>query len=123
MKWLIINTEAFSPKGLRKKKSVCIEDIPLVVRLFLSAFPKHFIVLDESSKIKTNTPMKESDKSSRTRVIKLFNKFNCDRCIMTGTLMSKSPLNVVDQFDFLRHGYFPESMWQFAERYCVMQTI
>lgn len=43
--------------------------------------------------------------------------------IMTGTLMSKSPLNVVDQYDFLCEGYFPESMYELAERYCVMETI
>jgi SNF2 family DNA or RNA helicase len=92
------------------------------VRKFLSVFPQPFIVLDEVSKIKTNTPMKEMDKSSRTRTIKLLNKFG-HRCAMTGTLMSKSPLNVVDPFNFLKEGYFPESMWELAERFCVMQTI
>jgi hypothetical protein len=122
MKWLIINTEAFSPKGLKQKKSVSFEDLPWVVRKFLSVFPEPFIVLDECSKIKTNTPMKEADKSSRTRTIKLLNRFG-NRCIMTGTLMSKSPLNVVDPYNFLKEGYFPESMWALAEKYCIMQTI
>jgi hypothetical protein len=122
MKWLIINTEAFSPKGLKQKKTVGMEDLPWVVRKFLSVFSTPFIVLDESSKIKVNTPMKESEKSSRTRTIKLLNKFG-HRCIMTGTLMSKSPLNVVDQYNFLKDGYFPESMWELAERHCVMATI
>jgi SNF2 family DNA or RNA helicase len=122
MKWLVINTEAFSPKGLKQKKTVSFEDLPWVIRKFLSVFPQSFIVLDECSKIKTNTPMKETDKSSRTRAIKLLNKFG-HRCIMTGTLMSKSPLNVVDPFNFLREGYFSESMWELAERYCVMETI
>jgi hypothetical protein len=96
--------------------------LPWVVRKFLSVFPQPFIVLDESSKIKTNTPTKEMNKSSRTRLIKSLNKFG-NRCIMTGTLMSKSPLNVVDQYNFLKEGYFPENMWELAEKYCVMQTI
>jgi hypothetical protein len=122
MKWLIVNTEAFSPKGLKGKKTVSLEDLPWVVRKFLSVFPRPFIVLDESSKIKTNAPMKEQDKSSRTRTVKLLNRFG-HRCIMTGTLMSKSPLNVVDQYNFLKDGYFPESMWALAEKYCVMETI
>jgi SNF2 family DNA or RNA helicase len=37
--------------------------------------------------------------------------------------MSKSPLNVVDPYEFLKEGYFPETMWELAERYCVMETI
>jgi hypothetical protein len=107
---------------LKQKKTVSFEDLPWIVRKFLSVFPQPFIVLDECSKIKTNTPMKEMDKSSRTRTIKLLNKFG-HRCAMTGTLMSKSPLNVVDPFGFLKEGYFPESMWALAETYCVMETI
>ena len=122
MKFLVVNTEAFSPKGLKQKKTVETSDLPWVVRKFLSAFPSPFIILDECSKIKTNTPMKESGKSSRTRVIKQLNKFG-HRCIMTGTLVSKSPLNVIDPYNFLREGYFSENMWEFAERYCVMMTI
>jgi SNF2 family DNA or RNA helicase len=66
--------------------------------------------------------MKEEEKSTRTRVIKLLNKFG-DRMIMTGTLMSKSPLNVVDQYNFLKPGYFYENMYELAELYCIMETI
>jgi hypothetical protein len=122
VKWLIINTEAFSTKGLKQKKSVSFDDLPWVVRKFLSVFPKPFIILDEASRVKCNTPMAESKKSSRTRTIKLLNKFG-HRCIMTGTLMSKSPLNVIDPYNFLKDGYFSEYMWDFAEKYCVMETI
>jgi SNF2 family DNA or RNA helicase len=123
MKWLIINTEAFSPKGLRQKKTVSFEDLPWIVRKFLSAYPGTFVICDEVSKIKTNVPMKECDKSTRTRLIKLVGKYAACRCAMTGTLMSKSPLNIVDPFNFLKEDYFPESMWELAERYCVMITI
>jgi hypothetical protein len=89
MKWLVINTEAFSPKGLRQKKEVTIEDLPWVVRKFISVLKQPFIVLDECSKIKTNVPMKEQDKSSRARTIKLLSRYG-HRCIMTGTLMGTS---------------------------------
>jgi hypothetical protein len=86
-------------------------------------FPDNFVVLDESSKIKTNTPMKECDKSTRTRLIKLLGQYAKHKCIMTGTLMSKSPLNVIDQYAFLKDGYIPEDMYSFAEKYCVMMTL
>jgi hypothetical protein len=38
MKWLVINTESFSPKGLKKKKTLDFSDLPLVVRKFISVF-------------------------------------------------------------------------------------
>jgi hypothetical protein len=123
MKWLILNTEAFSPSGLKQKKSLSSNDLPWVVQKFFSAYRGVFTILDESSKIKTNTPMKEGDKSIRTRLIKLVGKCAAHKCAMTGTLMSKSPLNVVDQYNFLKEDYFPESMWALAEKYCVMITI
>jgi SNF2 family DNA or RNA helicase len=122
MKWLIVPLESFSPHGLKGQKHVTLEDLPWIVRKFLSVFPKPFIIADESSKIKVNTPMAEDKKSARTRLVKLLNQFG-ERCIMTGTLKSKSPVNVIDQFEFLKEGYFPESMWEFAERYCVMETV
>jgi SNF2 family DNA or RNA helicase len=123
VKFLIINTEAFSVKGVKEKNRVSLDDLPWPVKRFISVFPKHFVILDESSKIKTNVPMKESAKSSRTRIIKLLNQTQGHRCIMTATLMSKSPVNLYDQFAFLKEGFFPESMYEFAELYCIMETI
>jgi SNF2 family DNA or RNA helicase len=130
VKWLIVPLETFSPSGIRnrtisgsrKLQPVSFSDLPWVVRQFLSAFPSPFIALDESSRIKTNTPMAEEKKSTRTRLVKLLNRFG-ERCILTGTLKSKSPVNVTDQFDFLSEGFFPESMWEFAERYCILETV
>jgi hypothetical protein len=122
MKWLIVPLESFSPRGLKRQSEVGLGDLPWVVQKFLSAFPKPFIVLDESSRIKTNVPTQEKKKSTRTRLVKLLGRFG-ERCIMTGTLKSKSPVNVLDQFAFLDKGCFPESEWEFAERYCVMETI
>jgi hypothetical protein len=37
--------------------------------------------------------------------------------------MSKTPMNAYDPYNFLRDGYFPESMYEYAEKYCVMVTI
>ena len=90
--------------------------------MFLRCNPDPFIVLDESSRIKTNTPVAESKKSTRTRLIKLLNNYG-HRMALTGTLMSKSPLNAVDQYQFLNKDAFEEGMFAIAERYCVMMTL
>lgn len=121
-KFVIVNTEAFSKSGLKSQKIVTEEDLPQVVQTFLSACPDPFIVLDESSRIKTNTPVAENKKSTRTRLIKLLSKHG-ERMALTGTLMSKSPLNMVDQYQFLNSDAFEEGMFALAERYCVMMTL
>lgn len=126
MKWLIVSLESFQnasydEKGERIKAQ--LKDLPLAVRIFIKAVGYYpFIVLDESSRIKTNTPMDEMKKSLQCQSVKLLNQFG-ERCILTGTLMTKSPLNVYDQFDFLYKGYIPETMWEMAEKYCIMITI
>ena len=121
-KFVIINTEAFSKSGLKKQKEITEQDLPLLVQSFLSACPDPFIVLDESSRIKTNTPVAENKKSTRTRCIKLLSKYG-ERMALTGTLTSKSPLNMVDQYQYLDEEAFPEGMFALAERYCIMMTL
>ena len=121
-KFVIINTEAFSKSGLKSQKTVSEQDLPLIVQSFLSACPDPFIVLDESSRIKTNTPMAENKKSTRTRLIKLLSKYG-ERMALTGTLTSKSPLNMVDQYQYLDSSAFPEGMFALAEKYCIMMTL
>ena len=123
MKYLIMNTESFSPVGLKQKKELAYDDLPWVTRMFLSAFKKCGVVLDESSRIKSSQPMRESAKSSRTRLIKLLGKHAAYRLGLTGTLTSKSPVNAYDQYNFLFPDFFPESMWDFAENYCIMETL
>ena len=126
MKWLITSLESFQNKSFNEKGeqiAAQLKDLPLVVRIFIKAVGYYpFIILDESSRIKTNTPMDELKKSLQCQSIKLLNQYG-ERCILTGTLMTKSPLNVYDQFDFLYKGYIPESMWEMAEKYCIMVTI
>ena len=121
-KFVIVNTEAFSKSGLKSKDFVETTDLPEIVQAFLRTCPDPFIVLDESSRIKTNTPVAEKKKSTRTRLIKLLNAYG-HRMALTGTLMSKSPLNAVDQYQFLNKDAFPEGMFAIAERYCVMMTL
>ena len=122
MKGFIINTESFSAKGAKDTKIIDKSFLPRHLSLFLQKFGYPYIILDESSKIKTTSAMAEHKKSSRCRVIKTLNDVG-EKSILTGTLKSKSPLNVYDQFKFLSESFFPETMFEFAERYCVMITI
>ena len=112
MKALIVSLESFQ-KG----------EIPEEVEQYINSCEiEPFIILDESSKIKTNNPCKESKKSKRTQAILKLNKTG-QRCILTGTFMSKSPVNAYDQMNFLKDGFFPESIFSFAEHYVVRRTL
>lgn len=112
MKALIVSLESFQ-KG----------EVPEEVKEYIARCGGDpFIILDESSKIKTNEPCKDSKKSKRTQAILSLNKTG-ERCILTGTFMSKSPVNAYDQMNFLKDGFFPESMYAFAERYVIRRTL
>ena len=112
MKALIVSLESFQ-KG----------EITEEVRKYILANNGNiFTILDESSKIKTNNPCKESKKSKRTQAILKLNKIG-QRCILTGTFMSKSPVNAYDQMNFLCPGFFSESMYAFAEHYEIRRSL
>ena len=112
MKALIVSLESFQ-KG----------EIPEEVKQYiLSQKGNIFTVLDESSKIKTNNPCKEAKKSKRTQAILRLNRIG-ERCILTGTFMSKSPVNAYDQMNFLCPDFFPESMYAFAEHYEIRRSL
>lgn len=112
MKALVVSLESFQ-KG----------EIPEEVKKYIIANKGNvFTVLDESSKIKTNNPCKESKKSKRTQAILRLNKIG-ERCILTGTFMSKSPVNAYDQMNFLCPDFFPESMYAFAEHYEIRRAL
>ena len=112
MRALIVSLESFQ-KGI----------IPEEVRKYILANNGNiFTILDESSKIKTNNPCKESKKSKRTQAILKLNKIG-QRCILTGTFMSKSPVNAYDQMNFLCPGFFSESMYAFAEHYVIRRSL
>ena len=112
MRALIVSLESFQ-KG----------EIPEEVKKYILANNGNiFTILDESSKIKTNNPCKESKKSKRTQAILKLNKIG-QRCILTGTFMSKSPVNAYDQMNFLCPGFFSESMYAFAEHYEIRRSL
>ena len=112
MKALIVSLESFQ-KGT----------IPSEVQEYLRSCDKEpFIILDESSKIKTNNPCKDSKKSKRTQAVLKLNNVG-ERCILTGTFMSKSPVNAYDQMNFLCPSFFSESMFAFAEHYTIRRTL
>lgn len=112
MKALIVSLESFQ-KG----------DIPEEVKKYiLSQHGNIFTILDESSKIKTNNPCKDSKKSKRTQAILRLNRIG-ERCILTGTFMSKTPVNAYDQMNFLCSDFFSESMYAFAEHYEIRRNL
>ena len=112
MKALIVSLESFQ-KG----------DIPEEVKKYiLSQHGNIFTILDESSKIKTNNPCKDSKKSKRTQAILRLNRIG-ERCILTGTFMSKTPVNAYDQMNFLCPDFFSESMYSFAEHYEIRRNL
>lgn len=112
MRCLIVSLESFQ-KG----------EIPQEVKDYIASCKvEPFIILDESSKIKTNNPCKDSKKSKRTQAILKLNKTG-ERCILTGTFMSKTPVNAYDQMNFLCPDFFPESMYAFAEHHEIRRTL
>ena len=112
MKALIISLESFQ-RG----------EVPEEVQKYILAHHGNiFTILDESSKIKTNEPCKESKKSKRTQAVMKLNRIG-HRCILTGTFMSKSPVNAYDQMNFLKDGFFPEGMYAFAEHYVIRRAL
>lgn len=112
MKALIVSLESFQ-RG----------EVPEEVKKYILAHHGNiFQILDESSKIKTNEPCKESKKSKRTQAVLKLNKIG-ERCILTGTFMSKSPVNAYDQMKFLKDDFFPESIYAFAEHYTIRRSL
>lgn len=112
MKALIISLESFQRGEIPEE----------VQKYILSQHGKIFTILDESSKIKTNEPCKESKKSKRTQAVMRLNRIG-ERCILTGTFMSKSPVNAYDQMNFLCPDFFPENIFSFAEHYVLRRQL
>jgi hypothetical protein len=87
------------------------------------SFSVNGMLVHNCSWIKTTQAMNEDKKSQRTRLIKTLSQYTESRAILTGTLKSKSPMNVIDQYKFLDPSLFPESMYEFAEHYCIMVSL
>ena len=116
--YLIVPTQTFG-FNVKQHKNKGVGLLPFVVQIFLGIHKKNiFCVLDESSWIKANTPAKKQ-LSARSIMIQLLSSHVNNRAAGTGTMMSKSPMNVYDQYNFLKPHFFPESRAEFYNKYTI----
>jgi len=107
LKWFLINVEALSHKsGVEKLKS-----------LLTRKNCRHLMILDESTTIKNRS-------AKRTRNICKLGKLANYRRILTGSPITKSPLDLYTQCEFLSPQLLGfDSFFTFRARYAVMQQI
>tara|TARA_Y100000004_G_scaffold76026_1_gene85510 strand:- start:875 stop:2296 length:1422 start_codon:yes stop_codon:yes gene_type:complete len=107
LKWFLINVEALSHKsGVDKLKSILSRKDC-----------RHLMILDESTTIKNRT-------AKRTRNICKLGKLADFRRILTGSPITKSPLDLYTQCEFLNPALLGfDSYFTFRARYAVMQQI
>jgi len=116
--YLIISTQTFG-LGVKEHKVKGVGLLPLPVQLYLGFHKrKIFCVLDESSWIKANTAGKKQ-LSARSTMIQLLGSLVENRAAGTGTMMSKSPMNLYDQFNFLKPNFFYENRNEFYQKYTI----
>ena len=103
---LIMNVEAFSSG-----------DGPKFAHKFLSAHPKSMIAIDEATTIKTHT-------TNRTKNIIALREMVKYRRILTGSPVTKSPLDLFSQCQFLDPWLLGhDSFWTFKARHAVTKKI
>lgn len=124
MKWLVVPTQCFSGTA-GGKETVSFADLPWPVRVYIKFFNKRvFVIGDECSFWKTTQAVPETKKSQRCRCIKLLKHYSAARCGMSGTLLSKSPLNAYDPYQALSDSFFAnESMYDLAARYTIQMRL
>ncbi len=116
--YLIVSTQTFG-LGVKEHKNKGVGLLPFVVQLYLGHHKRNiFAVLDESSWIKANTPGKKQ-LSMRSQMISLLGSLVDNRAAGTGTMMSKSPMNLYDQYNFLKPNFFPETRAEFFNKYTI----
>jgi SNF2 family DNA or RNA helicase len=111
LKYLLVNIESFQ-KG----------KVPACINEFIEENGEPFIILDESSKIKSNKACTQAKKSLRTQGVQKLNTTG-HRLILTGTFISKSPVNAYDQMEFLKKNFFGEDMYAFESRYVILMYL
>jgi len=82
---------------------------------FIATYVKHnkvFTIIDEATRIKT-------PKAKRSKTIHKLEKYG-QRCILTGTPVTKSPFGLWSMFEFLKHNYFGVNFFIFQARHGVM---
>ena len=100
LKVFAVNVEAFQSDGV----------IP-----FVATYMKNntvFTIIDEATRIKTPT-------AKRSKTIHRLEKYG-QRCILTGTPVTKSPFGLWSMFEFLKHNYFGINFFIFQARHGVM---
>jgi SNF2 family DNA or RNA helicase len=102
LRLVLINIEAFS--SMNKTLESVLKEIFNRPTL---------IILDESSTIKTHN-------SNRTKNLTKAAMNAEYRVAMSGTAITKSPLDVYGQVEYLKKGFFGESYFMFKQRYAVM---
>ena len=116
--YLIVPTQTFG-LNVKQHKVKGVGLLPFVVQIFLGLHKKNiFCVLDESSWIKSNTAAKKQ-LSARSTMIQLLGSLVNNRAAGTGTMMSKSPMNLYDQFHFLKPNLFYETRQEFFQKYTI----
>lgn len=104
IKFFVVNVEAFStPRGAE------------AAGRFLVQNPKNMMVVDESTTIKNR-------KASRTKNLMVLTKYAKYRRILTGSPVTKSPMDLFSQCNFLEEkalGY--NSYFAFQNRYAIVQ--
>ena len=119
--YLVISTQTFG-LGVKEHKKKNAFLLPIIVQLYLGYHKRNiFAVLDESSWIKANTPGKKQ-LSARSQMIGLLGGLVNNRAAGTGTMMSKSPMNLYDQYNFLDPHFFPETREEFFNKYTITKT-
>lgn len=117
-RYLIVPTQNFSlsVKGHKVKDASLL---PFVVRIMLGLYKKDlYAVLDESSWIKANSPNRKQ-LSARNRMIVLLGSLVGNRAAGSGTVITKTPMNIYHQYEFLKPGFWGESENEFFERYTI----
>jgi len=87
------------------------------VSLLDEILPRSIVILDESTKIKNPT-------SQQSKGIKKYLSKAWGKIIMTGTEITKSPLDLYNQFETLRLGFWGERSWfTFKQRYAITEPL
>lgn len=102
---LVMNIEALSAssgKGIT------------VAEEFIKSAQNAMIIVDESTSIKNHA-------AQRTKNVTYLGKLALGRRILTGSPVTRSPLDLYSQFSFLKPGLLGTSFYSFRARYCVIQ--
>jgi len=100
LKVFVVNVEAFQADTIRHYVGIYVKN------------NKVFIIVDEATRIKTPT-------AKRSKIIHRLEKYG-ERCILTGTPVTKSPFGLWSMFEFLQHNYFEVNYFIFQARHGVM---